>query len=150
MANFASGLQWAETAVLRAMHAQSQYLSFFSSCRPKSKKFPFFTNFHCHLRKNRQPAAVSILMPPIFPIASFNRYTSKFSGAPQKLTWCQQFGSQVLPKWGDANFWPLKRAVFRCFYDLINHPGQGSTFVYSMSPIFGKHRRPISARWKPF
>ena len=45
-----------------------------------------------------RPAADSILIPPTFPIASLNRYTPNFSGVPQKLTWCQQFGLQIFPK----------------------------------------------------
>ena len=49
------------------------------------------TTFFC------RPAAHSILIPPTFPIASLNRYTPNFSGVPQKLTWCQQFGLQIFP-----------------------------------------------------
>merc|ERR1712004_822973 len=62
------------------------------------KKFHFSRNsiaarvFFC------RPAADSILMPPTFPIARLNRYTPNFSGVPQKLTWCQQFGLQIFPK----------------------------------------------------
>ena len=63
-----------------------------------------------------RPAADSILMPPTFPIASLNRYTPNFSGVPQKLTWCQQFGLQIFPKWGDADICRLEMAVFRCFF----------------------------------
>ena len=74
-------------------------------------------------------------MLPTFRIARLNCYTPKFSGVPQKLTWCQQFGLQVLPKWGDANIWPLKKAVFRCFFGLKKF---SQTFAYSMSYIFGK------------
>ena len=44
----------------------------------------------------------SILVPPTSRIANLKRYTPKFSGAPQYLTWCQPFGVQVLPKSG----WP--------------------------------------------
>ena len=62
------------------------------------------------------PAADSILIPPTFPIASLNRYTPNFSGVPQKLTWCQQFGLQIFPKWGDADICRLEMAVFRCFF----------------------------------
>ena len=40
-------------------------------------------------------------MPPTFHIARLNRYTPNFSGVSQKLTWCQQFGLQIFPKWGD-------------------------------------------------
>ena len=58
----------------------------------------------------------SIWMPPTFPIASLNRYTPNFSGVPQKLTWCQQCGLQIFPKWGDAHICPQKNAVFRCFW----------------------------------
>ena len=59
-----------------------------------------------------RPAADSILMPPTFPIASLNRYTPNFSGVPQKLAWCQQFGLQIFPKLGDAHNCPQKN---RCF-----------------------------------
>ena len=94
----------------------SRYLSSFSSWRPKTKKFPFFTKFHCRTRFFCRPAADSILMPPTFPIARLNRYTPNFSGVPQKLTWCQQFGLQIFPKWGDADICRLEMAVFRCFF----------------------------------
>ena len=63
-----------------------------------------------------RPAADSILIPPTFPIASLNQYTPNFSGVPQKLTWCQQFGLQIFPKWSDAEKPPQKNAVFRCFF----------------------------------
>ena len=67
--------------------------------RGQSKQIPFFTNYHFALvKKVRRPASDSILMPPTFPIASLNRYTPNFSGVPQKLTWCQQFGLQIFPK----------------------------------------------------
>merc|ERR1712240_810565 len=67
-------------------------------------------------KKNRRPAADSILMPPTFQIARLNRYTPNFSGVPQKLTWCQQFGLQIFPKGGDAHICRLEMAVFRCFF----------------------------------
>ena len=63
-----------------------------------------------------RPAADSILMPPTFHRARLNCYTPNFSGVPQKLTWCQQFGLQIFPKWGDAEKPPQKDAVFRCFF----------------------------------
>ena len=81
-----------------------------------TKNFPFheipspLAFFFC------RPAADSILMPPTFHIARLNRYTPNFSGVPQKLTWCQQFGLQIFPKWGDADICPLEMAVFRCFF----------------------------------
>ena len=50
-----------------------------------------------------------------FPIASLNHYTPNFSGVTQKLTWCQQFGLQIFPKWGYAHILPQKNAVFRRF-----------------------------------
>ena len=63
------------------------------------KNFSFFHEFACpHANYFCQAAADSILMPPTFPIASLNRYTPNFSGVPQKLTWCQQFGLQIFPK----------------------------------------------------
>ena len=82
----------------------------------------------CMSAREFLPVADSILMPPTFPIASLNRYTPDFSGVPQKLTWCQQFCHQVLPKWGDADLCPLKGAVFRCFFYSINFPGQTVDF----------------------
>ena len=70
-------------------------------------------------RKRKYRARVpTILMPPTFPIASLNRYTPNFSGVPQKLAWCQQFGLQICPKWGDAHIFHLEMAVFRCFFGL--------------------------------
>ena len=45
-----------------------------------------------------RPAADSILIPLTFPISNLNSYTPNFSGVPQKLTWCQQFGLQIFPK----------------------------------------------------
>ena len=57
---------------------------------------------------------------------------------PQKLTWCQQFGLQIFPKWGDADIFRLEMVVFRCFLDQISFPAKRSTFTYSMSHIFGK------------
>ena len=63
-----------------------------------------------------QARVPTILMPQTFPIASLNRYTPNFSGVPQKLTWCQQFGLQIFPKWGDADICRLEMAVFRCFF----------------------------------
>ena len=65
-----------------------------------------------------RPAADSILIPPTFPIARLNGYTPNFSGVPQKLTWCQQFGLQIFPNRGDAHILPQKNAVFRCFFGL--------------------------------
>ena len=62
-------------------------------------KNSIFHEFSCRFgKKNRRPAADSILMPPTFHIARLNRYTPNFSGVPQKLTWCQQFGLQIFPK----------------------------------------------------
>ena len=85
--------------------------------RSDLQKISLFHEFSCPLgKKNRRPAADSILMPPTFHIARLNRYTPNFSGVPQKLTWCQQFGLQIFPKWGDAEKPPQKYAVFRCFF----------------------------------
>ena len=47
-------------------------------------------------------------------IAHLNRYTQNFSGIPQKLTWCHQFG--------------LKKAVLGAFLDKIHFPGQTVDF----------------------
>ena len=55
--------------------------------RSDLQKISLFHEFSCPLgKKNRRPAADSILMPPTFPIARLNRYTPNFSGVPQKLT----------------------------------------------------------------
>ena len=70
----------------------------------------------CYGEIIRRPAAASILMPPTFHIARLNCYTPNFSGVGQKLTWCQQFGLQIFPKWGDADIFRLEMAVFRCFF----------------------------------
>ena len=56
-----------------------------------------------------------------FPILScprliISRLFPQLSGVPQRLTWCQKVGLRVLPKWGDGDFCPLKKAVFRCFF----------------------------------
>ena len=73
--------------------------------RSVSPKNSLFSPFSVQQRKEKLRARVrSILMPPTFHIASLNRYTPKFSGVPHKLTWCHQFGLQVLPKSGDADF----------------------------------------------
>ena len=70
------------------LFAPSQYLSSFSSYRPKSKKGSFFHVFSCHFDKIVcWPAVVSILIH----IASLNRYTPMFSGVPQKLTWYPRY-----------------------------------------------------------
>ena len=67
--------------------------------RSDLQKISLFHEFSCRFdNKNRRPAADSILMPPTFHIARLNRYTPNFSGVPQKLTWCQQFGLQIFPK----------------------------------------------------
>ena len=74
----------------------------------------FSTNFYC---KKIVAACYGLnLMPPTFHIASLNRYTPNFSGVGQKLTWCQQFGLQIFPKWGDAEKPPPKNPFFRCFF----------------------------------
>ena len=95
-------------------------LAFYPECVSKflgTEWFTQITKFQFNLvKKICRPAADSILMPPTFPIASLNRYTPNFSGVLQKLTWCQQFGLQIFPKWGDAHIWRLEMAVFRCFF----------------------------------
>ena len=91
---------------------------FFFRGRSDLQKISLFHEFSCPLgKKNRQPAADSILMPPTFHIARLNRYTPNFSGVPQKLTWCQQFGLQIFPKWGDVDICRhyKEMVVFRCF-----------------------------------
>ena len=58
----------------------------------------------------------SILVPSTFYIASLKRYTAKFSGSPQQLTWCRPFGNQVLPKSGKSGSCPPKKAKMRWFF----------------------------------
>ena len=72
---------------LITINGPSKYLSSFSSWSPKRKKFHFSRISTC--KKIRRPAADSILMPPTCNISILNRYTPKFSGVNQKLTWCQ-------------------------------------------------------------
>ena len=89
------------------------------------RKISVFNEF---AKKIRWPAADSILMPPTFPIARLNRYTQNFLGVPQKLTWCQQFGLQIFPKWGDAEKPPQKTLFLGVFLDEISFPGQTVDF----------------------
>ena len=72
----------------------------------------------------------NIRYAPTSPIDSLNRYTPNFSGEPQKLTWSQWFVIQVLPKKGDANFLPLKKVVFRCFF--LNNRFFGQTVDFRL------------------
>ena len=85
-----------------------------------TERFTKKSIFHWFLlpppKKKYRARVPTILMPQTFPIASLNRYTPNFSGVGQKLTWCQQFGLQIFPKWGDADICPLEMAVFRCFF----------------------------------
>ena len=66
-------------------YCPSQYLFSFSNWRPKSKKFPFFTNLHV-LKKIFLAACygLNLMQPTSFDIASLNRYTPKvFRGSPE-------------------------------------------------------------------
>ena len=72
-------------------------------------------------------------MPPTFPIASLNRYTPKFSGVSQKLTWCQKFALQMFPKGGDADFCLQKNVFFR--FSLGNFSYQETIFVRIREPV---------------
>ena len=60
----------------------AKYLSWFPSTGPKSKKFPFFTDFFVRLQKKYWVRVRSILMPPTFYIDILNSYIPKFSGVP--------------------------------------------------------------------
>ena len=85
---------------LFTFYGPPQYLFSSSSWRPKSKKNYIFQEFVCRFgKKFCRPSADSILMPPSFHIAIFNRYTPKFSGVPQKLTRCQSFGLHIRACW---------------------------------------------------
>ena len=76
------------------------------SALPKKSLFREFT---CPDGKNMQRARVrSISVPPTFHIVSLKHYAPNFSGPPQKLTWCQLFGVQVLPKSGNSDSCPPK------------------------------------------
>ena len=100
----------------------------FSGTEQFTKKIPFFTDFSCRLKKKYRALAPTILMSQTFPIASLNCYTPNFSGVPQKLTWCQQFGLQILPKLGDVHICPQKNAVLGVFLYEISFPGQTVDF----------------------
>ena len=80
-------------------------------------------------KKIRWPTASdSIFIPPTFPIASMNRYTRKYSGVLEKLTWFQQFGLQIFPKEGDADFFAAEKRLFlgifllkkECYHKLLS------------------------------
>ena len=49
-------------------------------------------------------------------IASLNRYTPKFSGVPQKLTWCNFVGVQHPPKSAYPKSCPLFSVFFGVFF----------------------------------
>ena len=49
-------------------------------------------------------------------IASLNRHTSKFSGIGLKITWCQPFAIQGLPKSGNPDCCPPKMAILSCSF----------------------------------
>ena len=110
-------------------------LHFRAGWRPKRKNFHFSRSCMSARRFFFRPATVSILMPLTFTIASLNQYTPKFSGVPQKLTWCQQSGLQVL--WHLAIIWAIRKS-FKCILQgvrflLANHTllsGPSETFSY--------------------
>ena len=82
----------------------------------------------------------SIWMPPTSHIASLNRHTPKFSGIRLKLTWCQPFAVQGLPKSSNPESCTQKRrswGVFFCCKESI-FLVKWSIFAYSMSHIFWK------------
>ena len=91
----------------------SRYLSSFLSWRQKSKNIQFFTNFQCQLQKK----SLAYCFGLNFNTTDLpNRYTPKYSGVPEKLTWFQQFGLKIFPKEGDADFLPQKNAFFWVFF----------------------------------
>ena len=61
-------------------------------------------------------------------------YTPNFSGLPLELTWCHQFGQQLLPKSGNPDSLPPQQAIF----DLRLILAKLSTFAYIMSYKLGK------------
>ena len=61
-------------------------------------------------------------------LVNLNRYTQKFSGVPQKFTWWYSLASRSSKKWDDADFWPLKKSIVRCFLESIHFPGQTANF----------------------
>ena len=93
----------------------------------------------------------SILVPSTFHIASLKRYTPKFSGAPQKLTWCQPFGVQVLPKSGNSYSCTQKKLFLRCFCTKSIFLAKRSIVAYSIPYIFWKllFQRLIWHIWGP-
>jgi len=89
-----------------------------------------------------QACVRSILMPPTSHIAILNCHTPKFSGVGLKLTWCQPFGVQGLPKLGNPDSCPPKRPrVGRVtfFYQSVGFfkVFQGSFMFCGWSPWFG-------------
>jgi len=101
------------------------------------QRIHFFANFGVTAEKMLRARVRSILMPPTSHIASLNRHTPKFSGVPQKLTWCWPFSVQGLPKSGNnqnhqnSRFWGVfcTKSIF-----LAKRP----IFPFSMSHIFWK------------
>merc|ERR1711973_965305 len=73
--------------------------------RSDLQKISIFHEFSCRFgKKNRRPAADSILMPPTFHIARLNRYTPNFSGEmPVKRELPAKIG-RCLPKPFGHNF----------------------------------------------
>ena len=62
------------------------------------------------------------------PNSSFEPLYPNVSGAPQKFTWHQQFSLQLLPKWGDADLFRLKKTILRCFFGLNSFPSHTVNF----------------------
>ena len=92
---------------LFTFYGPPQYLSSFSSLRPKTrvKKSHFSRIFIATWKFFCRPAVDFILMPPTFHIASLKRYTPKFSGEvelvsivcpphPPKVRWCRFLATQ--------------------------------------------------------
>ena len=93
----------------------------------------------------------SILMPLTSHIASLNRHTPKFSGIRLKLTWCQPFAVQGLPKSSNPDSCPPKKRrfweVLFCTKSIFQ--AKRSIFTYSMSRIFWKLLSSFGISWDP-
>ena len=94
-------------------------LSWGASLCPRPQSVSIHQKLFCRegqLRIQNHSEIMICSIKPTFPIASLNRYSRNFSGVPQKLTWCQQFGLQIFQKWGDAEKPPQKTLFLGVFF----------------------------------
>ena len=76
------------------------------------RRIHFFANFCVPTGKYWARVRSILLMSLTSHIASFNRHAPKFSVVPQKLSWCQPFGVQGIPKSGNPDSFPPKNVFF--------------------------------------